>query len=284
MYDCICVYLYISYMHAIYIYIYIIYNYTGINCWTRSVHSPATAVFFCFSPRPRLQWAPWTLAPPPSPWEFWMFIPLLAPDIRISGGELALCPAWRVSSPKHDGLLSVSPTRPTTSGFVTCRSLYEMFEFQIVLPTQVCTWNHGLAADLSELRELCVLQQVMTQGSSIAVIELCCSHHSNWEILLTLVIWGYPYSRKPPHLWLHVPVGKWNRWLTAVFAAEPSAMAASATWSFGLRLYSQVNQALWTGAIHGGFSVHVLEDTSWTFHLSIPQFSTVGPLLQKPFL
>ena len=37
----------------------------------------------------------------------------------------------------------------------------------------------GLAADLSELRELCVLQQVKTQGSSIAVIELCCSQHSN---------------------------------------------------------------------------------------------------------
>ena len=32
---------------------------------------------------------------------------------------------------------------------------------------------------MSELRELCVLQQVMTQGSSIAVIELCCSQHSN---------------------------------------------------------------------------------------------------------
>ena len=143
MYDCICVYLYISYMHAIYIYIYT--SYTIIQVLTaeqdRYTH-PRQPFFFCFSPRPRLQWAPWTLAPPPSPWEFWMFIPLLAPDIRISGGELALCPAWRVSSPKHDGLLSVSPTRPTTSGFVTCRSLYEMFEFQIVLPTQVCTWNH----------------------------------------------------------------------------------------------------------------------------------------------
>ena len=37
----------------------------------------------------------------------------------------------------------------------------------------------GLAAELAELRELCVLQQVLTQGSSIAIVELCCSEHSN---------------------------------------------------------------------------------------------------------
>ena len=37
----------------------------------------------------------------------------------------------------------------------------------------------GLTAELAELRELCVLQQVLTQGSSIAIVELCCSEHSN---------------------------------------------------------------------------------------------------------
>ena len=37
----------------------------------------------------------------------------------------------------------------------------------------------GLTAELAELRELSVLQQVLTQGSSIAIMELCCSEHSN---------------------------------------------------------------------------------------------------------
>ena len=63
--------------------------------------------------------------------------------------------------------------------------------------------------------------------------------------------------------------------------AEPSAMAASATWSFGLRLSQVTDQALWKGPSSPcfsklenrkphGFSVRFLEDTSWTFHLSSP--------------
>ena len=56
---------------------------------------------------------------------------------------------------------------------MNCKAFYRhRFALGIIVPD-------GLAADLSELRELCVLQQVMTQGSSIAVIELCCSQHSN---------------------------------------------------------------------------------------------------------
>ena len=38
----------------------------------------------------------------------------------------------------------------------------------------------GLTAELAELRELCVLQQVLTQGSSIAIVELCCSEHERF--------------------------------------------------------------------------------------------------------
>ena len=36
-----------------------------------------------------------------------------------------------------------------------------------------------LTAELAELRELSVLQQVLTQGSSIPIVDLCCSEHLN---------------------------------------------------------------------------------------------------------
>ena len=60
--------------------------------------------------------------------------------------------------------------------FTKCLSAKTFFKHRFALGIVI---PDGLTAELSELRELCVLQQSMSQGSSIAVVELCCSEHSN---------------------------------------------------------------------------------------------------------
>ena len=60
--------------------------------------------------------------------------------------------------------------------FTKCLSAKAFFKHRYALGIVV---PDGLTAELAELRELCVLQQVLTQGSSIAIVELCCSEHSN---------------------------------------------------------------------------------------------------------
>ena len=60
--------------------------------------------------------------------------------------------------------------------FTKCLSAKAFFKYRYALGIVV---PDGLTAELAELRELCVLQQVLTQGSSIAIVELCCSEHSN---------------------------------------------------------------------------------------------------------
>ena len=60
--------------------------------------------------------------------------------------------------------------------FTKCLSAKAFYKHRYALGIVV---PDGLTAELAELRELCVLQQVLTQGSSIAIVELCCSEHSN---------------------------------------------------------------------------------------------------------
>ena len=60
--------------------------------------------------------------------------------------------------------------------FTKCLSAKAFYKHRYALGIVV---PDGLTAELAELRELCVLQQVLTQGSSIAIVELCCSKHSN---------------------------------------------------------------------------------------------------------
>ena len=62
--------------------------------------------------------------------------------------------------------------------FTKCLSAKAFYKHRYALGIVV---PDGLTAELAELRELCVLQQVLTQGSSIAIVELCCSEHSNWR-------------------------------------------------------------------------------------------------------
>ena len=60
--------------------------------------------------------------------------------------------------------------------FTKCLSAKAFYKHRYALGIVV---PDGLTAELAELRELSVLQQVLTQGSSIAIVELCCSEHSN---------------------------------------------------------------------------------------------------------
>ena len=60
--------------------------------------------------------------------------------------------------------------------FTKCLSAKAFYKHRYALGIVV---PDGLTAELAELRELSVLQQVLTQRSSIAIVELCCSEHSN---------------------------------------------------------------------------------------------------------
>ena len=75
----------------------------------------------------------------------------------------------------RDGLLKLRH-RSGVENPAECLSARAFFKHRYALGIVV---PDGLTAELAELRELCVLQQVLTQGSSIAIVELCCSEHLN---------------------------------------------------------------------------------------------------------
>ena len=93
--------------------------------------------------------------------------------------------------------------------FTKCLSAKAFYKHRYALGIVV---PDGLTAELAELRELCVLQQVLTQGSSIAIVELCCSEHSNLRkvcevskvqyIGVAVCIRQWKNSSCPP--WVHI--------------------------------------------------------------------------------
>ena len=99
-------------------------------------------------------------------------------DVPRRSRHVEICLYW-LRDQMRDGLLKLKHRFGTDNPadlFTKCLNSKAFYRHRFALGIIV---PDGLAADLSELRELCVLQQVMTQGSSIAVIELCCSQHSN---------------------------------------------------------------------------------------------------------
>ena len=99
-------------------------------------------------------------------------------DVPRRSRHVEICLHW-LRDQMRDGLLKLKHRFGTDNPadlFAKCLNSKLFYRHRFALGIIV---PDGLAADLSELRELCVLQQVMAQGSSIAVIELCCSQPSN---------------------------------------------------------------------------------------------------------